>query len=508
MSIDIMAKRGLLDMKLDGGLLERLKLYSEGDWYPFHMPGHKRQPMVFPNPFSIDITEIDGFDNLYHMEGILKESMEWAAKIYGADRTYYLVNGSSCGILSAICGTTHNSDTILMSRNCHKSAYHGVFLNHLRVRYIYPQLLTDSCVQGGLLPDEIRRMLKTHGDIKMVFVVSPTYEGIVSDIKTIANICHLHKIPLIVDEAHGAHFTYGEEFPVSALELGADVVIQSVHKTLPSFTQTALLHVKKGYVDLERIERYLQIHQSSSPSYLLMAGIENCIAYMSGPGRMQADELARRLEGMRGRLKGLKHLKVMGREAVGKGGVYDLDLSKMVVLTGTTGMSGVQLDGILRERYHLEMEMCNRDSVTAITTVMDTQEGLWRLEEALFSIDGELEKGQEPGSAQEPGGGQEPEDSRKPGNGGNPAETAMTIFEAMEGKTVSVRLSMSVGRVSAEFVYVYPPGIPILVPGEVVERETVEKIEEAKRLGLSVQGAKDDGLTMIEVVEDGKRWEK
>lgn len=494
-------------MKLDGRLLARLKLYSESDWYPFHMPGHKRQPMEFPDPYSIDITEIDGFDNLHHMHGILKESMEWAAEIYGADRTYYLVNGSSSGILSAICGTTHNSDTILMSRNCHKSAYHGVFLNHLRVKYIYPQLLIDSCVQGGLLPDEILKMLKTHGDIKMVFVVSPTYEGIVSDIKTIANICHIYKIPLVVDEAHGAHFTYGEGFPVSALELGADVVIQSLHKTLPSFTQTALLHVKEGYVDLKRIEWYLQIYQSSSPSYVFMAGIENCIFYMNGPGRKRADELAGRLERIRENLKGLKHLKVLGREIVGKDGVYDLDLSKIVLLTGGTGMSGVQLDGILRERYHLEMEMCTRDSVTAIITVMDTEAGLMRLEKALYEIDKGLDAGMQEAEVQE-AGMQEACNGLFAGGKIMAPKPAMTIFEAMEGQAVKMRLSESVGRVSAEFVYVYPPGIPILVPGEMVQQVTIDEIEEYIRLGLSVQGTKDGGLTMIEVVEDEKRWEK
>lgn len=345
------------------GLLDRLIEYGNTDAYPFHMPGHKRQAGAefakrFPNPYSIDITEIDGFDNLHHPEGILKESMEWAAEIYEADRTYYLVNGSSSGILSAICGTTNNSDTILMSRNSHKSAYHGVFLNHLRAMYIYPQFLEDCCAQGGLLPDEIEDMLKTHVEISAVFVVSPTYDGIVSDIKTIAKTCHNYKIPLIVDEAHGAHFRYGEELPVSALELGADVVIQSVHKTLPSFTQTALLHVKKGYVDVEKIERYLSIYQSSSPSYLFMAGIENCLNYMEEAGRQKMADLTSKVLELRDKLGQLKHLKIMGREVIGNAGVYDIDITKLFISTAGTCLSGVDLNNILRTRYHLEMEMC------------------------------------------------------------------------------------------------------------------------------------------------------
>lgn len=240
-------------MKERPNLLKRLKEYGDSDFYPFHMPGHKRQyrdPFLseFPNPFSIDITEINGFDNLHHPEGILKDSMEWAAEIYGSDKTYYLVNGSSCGILSAISATVDSRGTILMSRNCHKSAFHGVFLNQLNAKYIYPQFISEMGLQGGILAEDVEGLLKKYPDIDAVLVVSPTYDGVVSDIKAIAQVVHRFGVPLIVDEAHGAHFSFGKNngFPVSALDLGADIVIQSLHKTLPSLTQTALLHARKG----------------------------------------------------------------------------------------------------------------------------------------------------------------------------------------------------------------------------------------------------------------------
>lgn len=488
------------------GLLEQLKQYSESDYYPFHMPGHKRQAGEeiaggFENPFSIDITEIYGFDNLHNPSGILHKSMEWAAGVYGADRTYYLVNGSSSGILSAICGTTHNSDTILMSRNSHKSAYHGVFLNHLRVKYIYPQILGKYCVQSGLLSDEICRMLKTYVDIQAVFVVSPTYDGIVSDIKTIANICHTYKIPLIVDEAHGAHFTYGNGFPVSALDLGADVVIQSVHKTLPSYTQTALLHVKEGYVDVEKIERYLHMFQSSSPSYLFLAAIENCIRYMDVQGRQRAERFITRLEKLRGELKELRNLQIMGREIIGEHGVFDLDISKLTISTCGTGLSGVELDRILRERYHLEMEMCAERYVTAITTVMDTEDGFTRLKDALMEIDRELGDNKY-GSQKEI----EPDMMQK--SVSVMPEIAMPVFEALDGATEKVLIIESAGRVSAEYVYVYPPGIPVIVPGEVLQKVIIDMIEYYRSLGMSVQGIKDQTLTMIEVVKENGAWER
>ncbi len=501
-------------MVKDSGLLERLKEYGKSDYYPFHMPGHKRQiggmfAREFPNPFSIDITEIDGFDNLHHPEGILRESMEWAARVYGADRTYYLVNGSSCGILSAICGTTNNSDTILMSRNSHKSAYHGVFLNHLQAMYIYPHLLTNTCVQGGLLPDEIEDMLKTNVEISTVFVVSPTYDGIVSDIKTIANICHNYKIPLIVDEAHGAHFRYGKDLPVSALELGADVVIQSVHKTLPSLTQTALLHVKEGYVDVEKIERYLHIYQSSSPSYVLMAGIENCIRYMEGSGkqaeqteRMQAElsgrermeMLLEKVKKLRAELSQMKNLSILGPEVIGEAGVYDLDLTKLIILTGGTDLTGARLERILRERYHLEMEMCTDNYVTAILSVMDTDEGIGRLRDALLEIDGEL-------------CGQKSTEGRLDTAAFLP-DIRMTIYEAVNKEKETVALADSAGRISGEYVYIYPPGIPIAAPGEVLKQEIIDTVLRYREMGLAVQGLKDESLRTIDVIEERKPWEK
>ena len=242
--------RSRMEMRQQDLLIHKLKEYAGSDMYPFHMPGHKRTgDMGFPDPFTMDITEVDGFDNLHHPEGILKSSMDWAAQVYGADQTYYLVNGSSSGILSAVCGAVPRGGRILVSRNCHKSVYHGICLNQLKASYVYPQEIDGLGIQGGILPSDVDMMLKRYMDTQAVLIVSPTYDGVVSDIKGIAQVVHRAGLPLIVDEAHGAHFRYGEMFPVSALDLGADVVIQSVHKTMPSLTQTALLHIRNNRPD-------------------------------------------------------------------------------------------------------------------------------------------------------------------------------------------------------------------------------------------------------------------
>lgn len=526
-----------MDMKQEDLLINRLRRYGNTDMYPHHMPGHKRTAdMGFPDPFTVDITEIDGFDNLHHPEGILKTSMEWAAKQYGAAQTYYLVNGSSCGILSAVCGCLPKGGRILVSRNCHKSVYHGIYLNQLKASYVYPQKIDGLGIQGGILPSDVDMMLKRYMDTQAVLIVSPTYDGVVSDIKEIAKIVHKAGLPLIVDEAHGAHFRYGEMFPVSALDLGADVVIQSVHKTMPSLTQTALLHIKNNrpdggcYADTERIDRYVHMLQSSSPSYVLMASIENSIFCME---RMDMQPYCDRIIAFRKRLAGMKNLRLVDTDLKGRYGIYDMDVSKIVVSArgaklaegviaapdvgrehAGSCLAGAVLDDILRQEYHLEMEMCGADYVTAITTVMDTSEGLNRLGDALLAIDERLisraeEASQDREASQAGEAGVEnvedwkiqPAQAQTDSVYSMRSDTAMTIADAMDGKQTPVKFKECAGCISGEFVYLYPPGIPIVAPGEWISRRALNVILEYIDKGLPVQGPVDSSLEYIRIVQ-------
>jgi len=503
-------------MRQEELLINRLAAYARSDMYPFHMPGHKRRTGPeesfmnsctdsFTNPFAVDITEIEGFDNLHHPEGILKDSMKWAADVYGADQTYYLINGSTGGILAAVCGSVPRGGRILVSRNCHKSVYHGICLNQLKTSYVYPQEIEGLGIQGGITAEDVDRMLNRYMDTQAVLIVCPTYDGIVSDIEAIARIVHRAGLPLIVDEAHGAHFRYDAMFPVSALDLGADVVIQSVHKTLPSLTQTALLHIKCNrpdggcYADRERIDRYIHMVQSSSPSYVLMASIENSIYQME---QTDTAPYGKQLHRLRRRLGQMRHLRLADTGLIGQAGIRDLDISKIVVSTrgpclypavdGLTGFTGAHLDDILRREYHLEMEMCGADYVTAITTVMDSGEGLERLGDALTRIDTQLtDAGYKPDGRS---GNQKSVYSMR-------CDTAMSMGEAMEEKMASVGLEDSAGCISGEFVYIYPPGIPIVAPGEWISRPILEVILEYRDKGLPVQGPADQSLRTIRVVQ-------
>ena len=524
------------------GIMERLIEYTVSDAYPFHMPGHKRQeipdgiPGGFPNPYGIDITEIDGFDNLHHAEGILKDAMDEAATIYGADRSWFLVNGSTCGILSAICGVTQNGGKLLTARNCHKAVYHAIYLNRLRAEYLYPEEIVEFGINGGIRAEDVRKALEKDamrcagksGDmrgkrtkIQAVLITSPTYEGVVSDIRAIADVAHEYGIPLIVDEAHGAHLEYADRchsFPKSALECGADIVIQSLHKTLPCFTQTAILHIKGDRVDQDRVARYLSMFQTSSPSYLFMAGIQRCIRYMDSTGRDGMIRYEERLEWFMDQMKGLQVLEVLTRDICGKyRAVAGWDPSKIVVSTmRAKDFHGEELAEMLRKNYHLEMEMTAPEYVIAMTSVLDTDEGFERLTKALLEIDEELLKAEEKRRKTVSETGDQKENTVRERAEKNckasetlqsrilrPNET-MSICEAMDANTGRTALQNTVGKVSAEFIYLYPPGIPIIAPGEVFTREIVEMIEAYKKAGLLVQGPADPASGMILTVAEDK----
>ena len=517
------------------GILERLTEYAESDAYPFHMPGHKRQEIPdgvqggFPNPYGIDITEIDGFDNLHHAEGILKDAMDEAAAVYGADRSWYLVNGSTCGILSAVFAVTENGGRILAARNCHKAVYHAIYLNRLRAEYLYPEEIVEFGINGGIRAEDVRKALEKDAmrcagkctKIQAVLITSPTYEGVVSNIRAIADAAHEYGVPLIVDEAHGAHLEYADRchsFPKSALECGADIVIQSLHKTLPCFTQTAILHIKGARVDQDRVARYLSMFQTSSPSYLFMAGIHRCIRYMDSAGRDEMIRYEERLERFMEQMKGLQVLEVLTRDICGKyRAAAGWDPSKIVVSTmRAKDFHGEELAEMLRKKYHLEMEMTAPEYVIAMTSVLDTDEGFERLAKALLEIDEELLKAEEKRRKTVSETEDQKENTVRERAEKNckasetlqsrilrPIET-MSICEAMDANTGRTALQNTVGKVSAEFVYLYPPGIPIIAPGEVFTREIVEMIEAYKKAGLLVQGPADPASGMILTVAEDK----
>ena len=298
-----------------GELFDKLANYGNSGIYPFHMPGHKRQKTVDFNPYKIDITEIEGFDNLHHAEGVLLEAQKKAEKLYGSEESHFLINGSTAGILSAVSACAKK--TVLIARNCHKAVYHAALIRNLDVYYVYPEIQEEFMLNGGINPADVERSLEEHPEIEAVVITSPTYDGIVSDVKRIAEIAHAHGKPLIVDEAHGAHFGFSKYFPENSVHLGADIVIHSLHKTLPSYTQTALIHINGKLVDRQKVRMFLQMYQTSSPSYILMAGIDECIRYVEEQGTDAFDKFAERLDRIYKRAKEFRSIHLVDESIVG-----------------------------------------------------------------------------------------------------------------------------------------------------------------------------------------------
>ncbi len=471
-----------------------LEQYSRTNFYPFHMPGHKRQVHTeyLNNPYAVDITEITDFDNLHHAEGIIKENQDMAAELYHADRTWFLINGSTAGILAAVSACTSRGGKLLMARNCHKAVYHAAYLRGLETSYVYPSYEPTCGLNGKISPDDVEKALQEKVGVEAVIITSPSYDGVVSDIERIAKIVHSYGIPLVVDEAHGAHFAFSECFPISALDLGADVVIHSLHKTLPAMTQTALLHKRGNRVSSEKLEEFLGIYETSSPSYILMGGISYCLRFLKEQGKEKFRVFQENLKWTREQLKTMQVLQLVSKELMEEKDVFDLDCSKIIISTANANINGPRLHEILRERYYLEMEMEAEQYVLALTSVMDSLEGFERLVNALLAIDASLKnKKQKTKNYMFTDSGCTVDIRQK-----------CTIWEAVEGDWEVVPLQESRGRTSAEYAYLYPPGIPFLVPGEEISEKFLNQAERLKKQGMYFQGLKDYSQKKIRVLKE------
>lgn len=479
-------------------LQDYYRAYNAKDIYPFHMPGHKRNTELcqLDNPYSIDYTEIDDLDDLHEAtahpgrDSILSNAMTRASRIFGSKYSFFLINGSSGGLVSSIIGLTRRGDRVLIPRNTHKSIYNALALAGVRPVYVYPTLDEATGVYAGVRPQDVERAFGRYPDIKLALVVSPTFDGVVSNINAIAKIVHDNGAYLVVDEAHGPHLGLSPYFPDSAVHQGADVVVQSLHKTLPVLTQTSILHVCTDRVDPEYISRTLAIIESTSPSYVLMASADQCMDLLEKRGEELFRTYYTRLLEFSESMKALKHLKVLckGNDNVeNHHNIPYFDQGKILISTRGTNITGLQLYKTLLKDYRCQMEMCLADVVLAMTSIADTQEGFDRLRDALLSIDATLEDAE----------------VTKPLilKHETISYPALTPAEAMDLNGEFIPVNESVGRVAREFVYAYPPGIPYIVPGEMIETDTLETMRRLEATGIRLIGTRHRYPEVIEVCE-------
>lgn len=450
-------------------LYQKLEEYSKKDIVPLHMPGHKRNTKMLGTqlPYNIDITEIDGFDDLHHADGIIKNIQEKAQKIYNTKKSFLLINGTTCGILAGIRSFVKKNDKILVARNCHKSVYHAIELNELKPIYVMPKTNEDG-INLEIMPKEVKNKIKENPDVKLVVLTSPTYEGIISNIKEIVKICHENKIPVLVDEAHGAHLKFmNKTKELSAVDAGADIVVQSVHKTLPALTQTSLLHINGNMVNEEKLKHELSIFETSSPSYILMASIENCLDFLQQNENM-FEKYEENLEYFYSKTKEIKKLEILKNKLTDQ---Y-FDDGKIVIITTKTNITGKELSEILRKKYKIELEMSSVNYAIAMTSVCDSKENVERLINALIDIDAKLEIQKKPKYEFE---------NILP-------IISKSIYEAeKEDKFVKIDYRKAEGRISKEYMWVYPPGIPIITPGEIISKDIINLMEQISEAGLEIR---------------------
>lgn len=454
-------------------LLEQLEALK-GAEIPMHMPGHKRNLLLTGEDGYLsrlggfaDITEIDGFDDLNDPHGYYLELMQRARNLWHSEEALLTVNGSTAGILACICGTVKTGGKVIAARNCHKSVYHALEIQDAETVYLLPQQDPENGVFGPVSTAEIGILLQQNPDTELVIVTSPTYEGCVSDIRGISRICHESGVPLLVDEAHGAHFGFGSGFPESAAEAGADLVVQSLHKTLAGFTQTAMILLSGTRTDRKKIAHSLSVFQSSSPSYILAASIDGCIRLLEEHREELFENWNRSLDVFYEKTKNLKNLQLLSEK--NKELVYDR--SKIVVLTGRTQFSGAGLKKILKERFRIQMEMAAPLYTTAMTGIGDTQDTMEKLAQAVLQLEQESVQGRE-----------------------KPLfplcelpEQMMPVRRALELPKRELMLKEACGEISGVYVMAYPPGIPLLVPGEKITGKTLEMIQAYLDYGITLK---------------------
>ncbi len=492
-------------------LVDVLRDYAARDMAAFHTPGHKQgravpselRALMGPDVFRVDLTRLPETDSLHEPTGVLKEAQALAADAYGAEESWFLVNGSTAGNLAMLLATCGPGDEVLVPRNAHRSILSGLVLTGARPVYLRPEwdeaLGLDHCVTA----EAYERALDAHPNVRAACALHPTYHGAVADLRRISEACHARGKPLLVDEAHGPHFRFHPELPASALEAGADLVVQSSHKLTSAMTQASLLHARyraapsgRPLVEPARLRQALQLVQSTSPSYVLMASLDAARRQLALEGERLWGEAVSLAEDARRRLNRISGVRVFGRERVGRPGLFDLDVTRLTVEVTGLGVTGFELLPLLGSAYGIQPEMATLHHVLLLVTPGNTASDLDRVVDAFRTLSERGLPSAIPGLAAVPG--------PLPSPCAIPA-LAMTPRDAFFAPAETVRFESSVGRVSAELVAPYPPGIPVLAPGEVVSAESVEYLRRLQRMGATLHGPEDAQLRTLKVVADRRR---
>lgn len=475
-------------------LFDALMEYVNRETIPFHVPGHKKgvgidkefKQFIGENPFKIDVTVFKLVDSLHHPTGPIKKAQQLAADAYGSDAAFFSIHGTSGAIQSMIMSVVNSGDKLIIPRNVHKSVTAGIILSGAIPVYMQPALDKRVGIAQGVTPETVEETLKKNTDAKAVLIINPTYYGVATDIKKISDIVHSYNIPLIVDEAHGPHLGFNDNLPMSAIEAGADMCSQSTHKIIGALTQCSLLHVCSERIDINRVHQVLSLLQTTSPSYILMASLDCARRQIALHGEELLNKSIELSNYLRYEINRIKGFYCFGEEILGNEGVTALDPTKITINCRELGITGYDLDMILSNKYHIQMELSDLYNVLAVGSFGDTKEAIDTLLHALREISSEyfVKENKKSDFLDIP----------------NIPKQIRIPRDAFNSPKKSLLLKNSIGMISGEFLMAYPPGIPILCPGEEITKEIVDYVQKLKDTGLYVQGTEDPEVEYIKVV--------
>lgn len=479
-------------------LLDAIREHLQKDPLALHVPGHK-MGRGLPDELAIwlgqsgklDLTELPGLDDLHQPEGVIKMAQQLAAETFRSDESFFLVGGSTAGNLAMILTVCRPGDTILIPRNAHKSVHHAVMLAGARPVYLYPDVDERFGIPTAVQPEEVRRALEKHPEAVAVLITSPTYQGVCSDLAAIAQEVHRRSQLLLVDEAHGAHFSFHDELPMSAIEAGADLAVQSTHKMLGSLTGSAMLHGKGGRYDRDRLRMMLGMIQTSSPSYLMLLSLDAARFQFAQDGHHLLD---RALRAIAGRKKEISEIAGIDLYQPAADVIARIDPFKWWVQVERLGISGYEAEDWLRKNTGIFVEMADDRHLLAVFSYADTDKQLRRLLDGLRLL-----------SAVYAGGNGRRRTAKSLSIHKNVKnfhlEQVLLPKDALHSSRQHVKLEVARGQVAAEPVIPYPPGIPVILPGERYSTELVQYLQQIKQQGARFQGTTDPSLKYVQIIE-------
>jgi arginine decarboxylase len=477
-------------------LFSALRRHAEQNPLQFHIPGHKKgmgsdpefRDFIGDNALSIDLINIAPLDDLHQPTGVIEQSQKLAADAFGADYTFFSVQGTSNAIMTMIMSVCGPGEKIIVPRNIHKSVMAAIILSGARPVFISPARDSNLGIDHGITTRSVRRALDKHPDAKAVLVINPTYYGICANLKEIVDLVHSYDVPVLVDEAHGVLIHFHEKLPMSAMQAGADMAATSVHKLGGSMTQSSVLNVRAGRVNPTRIQTIISMLTTTSTSYILLASLDTARRHLAINGHEMAERAIELAQYVRSEVNAIKDLYSFGEDILGGEATYDHDPTKVTIHVRHLGITGYEAENWLRERFNLEVEMSDMYNILCLITTGDTQETADKLLHALRTMSDEFHS---KGEVKElvvkiP----------------EIPQLALTPRDAFYEDTEIIPFKESAGRIIAEFIYVYPPGIPILLPGEVISQENINYIVEHVEVGLPVKGPEDRTIQYVKVIAD------